>query len=203
MNSSLDQHCRRLLWYRLEDLEKEDPPLRHYLASTACFGDKPSGYFLEEAKSQLAAWCAQQGPEWRQTQEAIELNSYVDDLIKSLRLRGEAVELMERIPLAFEQLGFKLKPIVLIGPGEDVPEDLPDEDMLLGYRYNYREDAFTVNFKVNFSSRRRSARICPDLLEDSELEGMKFTPASLLSLQASQFDPLGFSKNRANSKSGY
>ena len=192
MNSSLDQHCRRLLWYRLEDLEKEDPPLRHYLASTACFGDKPSGYFLEEAKSQLAAWCAQQGPEWRQTQEAIELNSYVDDLIKSLRLRGEAVELMERIPLAFEQLGFKLKPIVLIGPGENVPEDLPDEDMLLGYRYNYREDAFTVNFKVNFSSRRRSARICPDLLEDSELEGMKFTPASLLSLQASQYDPLGF-----------
>ena len=182
----VDQHARRLLWLSEEDLHKENPQFRHYLAQTACFGDRPSGYFLEEVKSQLSLWCSQKGPEWAEAQLTLSLYSYVDDLIRSLKDRALALDLMKKIPYVFEQLGFTLKPMILIGPGEEVAEDVPEEASLLGYIYSFRDDTYQINWKVNFSARRRSARVLPDLREDSELDGVIFTPATLLSLLASQ-----------------
>ena len=66
-----------------------------------------------------------------------------------------------------------------------------EPESLLGYLYNFQEDSLQIKFKVNLSPKKRSARTQPDLTEDEELEGVQFTPSSLLSLQASQYDPVG------------
>ena len=190
----IEKHCRRLLWLRKEDLpeesKKEHPKWRHYVATSACFGDRPSGQFLEFCKERIAQWCGENGDEL--TKLTILLNSYVDDIIKSLRTEKEGRYLMTSIPEAFSTLGFSLKPPVLIGPGIPVdPEFAAKDNSVLGYKYDPLKDTLQVRHKVNFSVKRRSARIHPDLKSVEELEDRDLTLNDLASLIASQFDPLG------------
>ena len=196
MSTGVEGHCRRLLWVRKEDLDKQsgsDPPrFRTFLAQTACFGDRPSGQMLEISKLAIAKWCVEQGPSWAGTEAAILYASYVDDVLKSTRTVEEAEDLKERIPKAFSMLGFRFKPFQIVARGLEVDPDLMEKDStMLGYRYNYVNDTLEVRHRINLSVKRRSARVLPDLVEDVELEDLDLTLNDLASIQMSQFDPLG------------
>ena len=188
MRTGKEMHLRRMLWIHPDDVDKEDPVLRTYVICTAAFGDRSSMFFLEYAKEVIADWSKKQGDE--EVALSIMLNCYVDDYVPSLKTREAAVEIRDRVQVAFSQLGFSFKGIHLAGPSEPIDVDREPES-LLGYLYNFQQDSLQVKFKVNLSPKKRSARTQPDLTEDEELEGVQFTPSSLLSLQASQYDPVG------------
>ena len=189
--SQVDAHVRRLLWYRPEDLASDNPPLRHYVATTACFGDRVSANFLYVTVEKIAEWCAEQGPDWDSTRLTVLLNLYVDDILKSTCHLEEAEDLKSKIPEAFGMLGLSMKEILVVGPKLPLPPELPDTTTLLGYTYSYGNDTLYPRFKINFSPKRRSARLLPDITDVTELEKVVFTTSKLLSLQASQYDLQG------------
>ena len=188
MRTGREMHLRRMLWIDPADLEKENPELRTYVICAAAFGDRSSMFFLEYAKEVIADWSRKQGDE--EVALCILLNMYVDDLVPSFKNRQAALDIRERVQVAFSQLGFKFKSVDLCGASEPVDPDREPES-ILGYLYNFQDDSLQVKFRVNLSPKRRSARSKPDLTDDEELDGIIFTPSTLLSLQASQYDPLG------------
>ena len=188
MRGGKEMHLRRMLWIRPEDVDKENPELKTYVICTAAFGDRSSMFFLEYAKEVIADWSKGQGDE--EVALCIMLNTYVDDFVPSLKTREAAVNIRDKVQIAFSQLGFTFKGVHLAGPSEPVDPDREPES-LLGYLYNFQEDSIQIKFRVNLSPKKRSARSQPDLTEDEELKGIQFTPSSLLSLQASQYDPVG------------
>ena len=185
----IEQHTRRMYWLHPDDVNEEDPRLRVFVMAAAAFGDRPSGFFLEHAKECVAGWAAQQGEDWTAVQDAILKNMYIDDAVPSYKTYKETQWVRDGMVTAFSQLGFPFKDPVIIGPG--VPKLDREPESLLGYLYDFADDTLSIKWKINLSQKRRSARTLPDLIEESEVEDLVLTPSTLLTIQASQFDPLG------------
>ena len=185
----IEQHCRRMSFIHPEDVNEENPRLRVFVMTAAAFGDRPSGFFLEHAKECVAGWAAQQGEDYTGVQDAILRSMYIDDAVPSYKTYEETLGVRDGMVTAFSQLGFPFKDPVIVGPG--VPKLDREPESLLGYLYDFAEDTLSIKWKINLSQKRRSARTLPDLTEESEVENLILTPSTLLTIQASQFDPLG------------
>ena len=190
MEGDTEIHLRRMVWIHPEDVDQENPRLRTYGLLCAAFGDRPSGFYLENSKMALQEWTSKQGDDWTAAKESLISNSYVDDYIPATDTLQEAMDLKERVPVIFSKLGFTFKSVRVVGVGVSQPADTEPET-LVGYLYDAKDDTLRVNFKVNLSCRKRSMRQGEDLKEESQLDSIKWTKTNLASLVASQYDPLG------------
>ena len=186
---AVEQHCRRMLWIHPDDINEENPRLRVFVMMAAAFGDRPSGFYLEYSKECIAGWAAKQGEDWIPVRDAILKNMYIDDAVPSFKTYEQTLQVRDGMVTAFAQLGFPFKDPVIVGPG--APKLDREPESLLGYLYDFKEDTLSIKWKINLSVKRRSARTLPDLIHDSEVENLVLTPGSLLTILASQYDPLG------------
>ena len=187
--SEKDMHLRRLMWFRPEDLENPDAKLKTFGMLTMAFGDIPAQFYLECAKQEVSVYIREimKDPVLA---DAIISMSYVDDLVISVESAEEAEDFANKLPIGFESYGFKIKEI-FVG-GKDVKQATNhDNQLLLGHYYNPNNDELIMKFGVNFSARKRSQKIEPNLNKSSDLTDLEMTKRKALSLLSSQYDPLG------------
>ena len=187
--SPLECHLRRLLWYRTSDFQEENPKLRTFGMVCMAFGDTPAAYYLECSKEEIANYIRTELKNDKLADDVISC-SYVDDFAIPLESLEEAKKYGEDIPKAFEVLGFKIKHIY-VGGQNVKPNKIPESNQLFGHIYDMVTDTIQLKFTVNFSRKRRSQRVAPNLTSESDLSKFRFTKRMMLSLMASQFDPLG------------
>ena len=187
--SPLECHLRRLLWYRPSDLEEENPKLREFGMISMAFGDTPAAYYLECAKQEISMYIRKELKEEKLADDIIQC-SYVDDFALPVDSLAEAKRYANKIPPAFNVLGFNVKDVYVGGQGVK-PEKLPESNHLFGHMYDMVSDTIELKLIVNFSRRKRSQRIGKNLTSETDLTNYSFTKRMILSLLASQFDPLG------------
>ena len=187
--SELDCHLRRFLWYKLEDLQNPNPKLRVFGLMRMHFGDTPSGFYLECCKQEVSDYARETLKDEVLADKLIS-ESYVDDILPTCNTLKEAKEISEALPVAFGALGFKMKDVTVNGPGVKLKENKEPEH-LLGHLYHFDDDQIEIKFGVNFSKRRRGQKTLPNLTSSSKLDSVPITKRSILSLLASQYDPMG------------
>ena len=181
--SELDAHMRRFLWFN------EHGQLKTYALERMHFGDTPSGYYLECCKEEISNYARNQMKEPVLADKLIR-ESYVDDILPSCASLEEAQEIKNKLPTAFSVLGFKMKEVTV--NGKQVNHDGNHEPQhLLGLIYHPQEDEIQLKFVVNFSKKKRGQKTCPNLTSSSDLKEVVITKRLILSLLASQYDPLG------------
>ena len=187
--SEKDMHLRRLMWFRPEDLENPDAKLKTFGMLTMAFGDIPAQFYLECAKQEVSVYIREimKDPVLA---DAIISMSYVDDLVIAVETAQEAKDFATKLPIGFESYGFKIKEIFVGGRGVKQATD-HDNQLLLGHYYNPNTDEMIMKFSVNFSAKKRSQKIEPNLNKSSDLTGLEMTKRKALSLLSSQYDPLG------------
>ena len=187
--SERDCHLRRLLWYRNEDLEVENPKLRTFGMLSMAFGDTPAQYYLECAKEEVSNYTRYEMKDEKLADDILS-KSYVDDVAISLETLKEAKIYKEKLPVAFGSYGFKIKEIFVGGDTVEQEAELKQQS-LFGHYYDPNRDEIILKFKVNFSSKRRSQKTQPNLTSKSDLTNLEMTKRKVMSLLASQYDPLG------------
>ena len=189
--SEKDCHLRRLIWLRPEDLENPDAKFRTFGMLVMAFGDTPAQYYLECAKEEISVYIREimKDPTLA---DAIISMSYVDDITMSVETAEEALDWANKLPSGFESYGFKIKEIFVGGDGIEQTSKL-DNQLLLGHYYNPNADELIMKFGVNFSAKKRSQKIEPNLNQNSDLTGLQMTKRKVMSLLSSQYDPLGLS----------
>ena len=185
--SPLDMHLRRLLWYKPEELSKENPKLSTFGMLTVAFGDTPAQYYLEACKEQISKYCADVLKN-KELAYKILSESYVDDLVMSFELYSEAEKFAKDLPEAFQSIGFSIKEIILAGVKCNV--DHPSQ-CLFGHIYHFNTDKLEIKFVVNLSKKKRNQRTAPNLTSNSDLSQIVLTKRTYMSLLGSQYDPLG------------
>ena len=185
--SPLDMHLRRLLWYKPEELSKENPKLSTFGMLTVAFGDTPAQYYLEACKEQISRYCADVLKN-KELAYKILSESYVDDLVMSFEHFSEAEKFAKDLPEAFQSIGFSIKEIILSGVKNSV--DHPSQ-CLFGHIYHFNEDKLELKFNCNISKKKRNQRIAPNLTSNSDLSQIVLTKRIYMSLLGSQYDPLG------------
>ena len=187
--SEKDCHLRRLMWMRPEDLDNPDAKLRTYGMLVMAFGDTPAQFYLECAKEEVSVYIREimKDPELA---DAIISMSYVDDIALSVETVQEAEDFANKLPIGFESYGFKIKEIFVSGKGVEQTTPL-DNQLLLGHYYNPNKDELIMKFGVNFSAKKRSQKIEPNLDKTSDLTKLQMTKRKVMSLLSSQYDPLG------------
>ena len=187
--SELDCHLRRFLWYRSEDFKNPNQKPRIFGLNRMHFGDTVSGFILESAKEEISNY-ARDNLKQPILSEKILSESYVDDMVPCFETLKEAEEIKESLPIAFGSLGFNIKEITVNGPGIKLEKRVEPEH-LLGHLYHLDTDELEIKFVVNFSKKRRGQKTQPNLDSKSSLDYIPITKRSILSLLASQYDPLG------------
>ena len=181
--SELDAHLRRFLWFG------EDGELKTYALTRMHFGDTPSGFYLECAKEEISNYSRSIMNEPVLADKLIS-ESYVDDILPTTNTLEEAQNIANKLPKAFSVLGFKMKECTV--NGKQVNHDGNHEPQhLLGLIYHPQEDEIQLKFIVNFSKKKRGQKTCPNLTSSSDLKEVVITKRLILSLLASQYDPLG------------
>ena len=187
--SPLECHLRRLLWFKESDLEKENPKLKTFGMTSIAFGDTPASFYLECAKEEVVNYVKNILKNEKLANDLL-ASSYVDDIAPSLDSLEEAKKYEIDLPKAFETIGFTIKDI-FVGGQNIKPNKLPENKNLFGHLYNIETDKIEMKFTVNFSKKKRSQRVSPNLTTESDLTNYKFTKRMMMSLLASQYDPLG------------
>ena len=187
--SKRDCHLRRLLWYRKEDLEVENSKLRTFGMLSMAFGDTPAQYYLECAKEEVSNYARNVMKDEKLADDILS-KSYVDDVAISLETFKQAKIYKEKLPVAFGSYGFKIKEIFVGGDKVQQETELKHQS-LFGHYYDPNKDEIILKFKVNFSSKRRSQKTQPNLTSKSDITNLEMTKRKVMSLLASQYDPLG------------
>ena len=100
--SEFDQHCHRFLWRNFETSRAPD----HYVLTCVPFGDKPSGSIAIVALRNTALKYVH---EYSQASQSIVRNSYVDDILISVKSFDAAYQIMKDVEFILHQGGFKVK----------------------------------------------------------------------------------------------
>ena len=182
--SEMDCHLRRLLWWSKEDLETENAPLRTYGMTSVAFGDTPSAYYLECAKQLVSKKIQDEGSELLSQQ--LLRSSYVDDFAIPIENKDDIEVYKSKIEDGFSRYGFKVKEFIT--PGKEQGERL---ELLFGHVYDVCNDKIRLKFVVNFSNKKRSQKTEPPLKSSSNIDNLQMTKRKMMSLMASQYDPLG------------
>ena len=184
--SELDAHLRRFLWFT-----DDSDALKTFSLQRMHFGDTPSGYYLECCKEEISNYTRETLNEPVLAEKLLS-DTYVDDICITTNDGKEAKLFASKLPIAFGALGFNLKTPgpILIGPGIKQGEDKVPEP-LLGHLFYFASDEIQIQIKVNFSKKRRGQKTMPNLTSSSILDSIPVTKRNILSLLASQYDPLG------------
>ncbi|XP_071136608.1 uncharacterized protein [Mytilus edulis] len=184
-----DQHTHRFLWRDLDASRKPD----HYVLKTVTFGDRPSGTMATVALGMTAEMSKDIYPE---AAEMILRNSYVDDIINSVDNNDQARKVMEDTEKLLAKGGFTIKHWIVTGKQSDQWNGLhisnEPKEKILGMIWQPRDDMFTFQAKINFSSKRRGIHIDKDL-QQTQIDDIPLilTRRMVLSQVASIYDPLG------------
>ena len=186
--SEADLHLRRFLWWRHEDFDDPDAPLRTFGMCRMTFGDRPAQYYLELSKEEISNYARDVLKE-EQLAAKIISSSYVDDVCPAFETMVEAEAMKALLPKAFQALGFKFKEIEVIGPqckSESEPQDM------FGHVYNLQEDRIELKFEVNLSKKKRGQKSKEKRLDQSsDLSKVILTKRQVQAVLGSQYDPLG------------
>jgi hypothetical protein len=179
----ITMNLRRILW---RDGQQEKEP-DTYITTTVAFGDKPAGCIAITAVRETAKRYQHLCP---QAAWFIQNRAYVDDLTGG----ADSLEELEEIGLGMKKIielgGFTLKETIKSG---DPVKDLTNLRKILGIKWDTEKDRLLLDVKVNFSDKRRGARICPDV-DLSEIEAhvpKVITKRLLWRVSMTLFDPLG------------
>ena len=178
--SEFDQHVHRFLW---RDMTFDKPP-DHYIMTSLCFGDKPSGAIAAIALQRTADMYETVFP---RAANVVRRNSYVDDLIKFVNNREEASKVIEETENMLEGGGFQIKhwisSALLNNKVEDNCNEVniiqSEEEKVLGMRWTPMSDAF--QFKIDLKIKHK----------DGGDNCNSLTQRELLSILARIYDPLG------------
>ena len=170
----VEQHTHRFLWRNMETHRNPD----HYCMITVSFGDRPGGPIAITAMFKSADMKKDVYPE---AARVIKRNSFVDDLLKSVKNRKIAQRLIREIEEILNDGGFKIKHWIISGEHEDsVDEDDGvkivdvEEGGVLGMLWKPRSDL-----------------VCFNVRSDSKAPVTPLTKRSALSHVSKIYDPLG------------
>ena len=190
--SPLDQHTHRFLW---RNLDQSKPP-ETYVMTSVSFGDRPAGSIATVALRKTAKMNESKYPEAAKT---ILDNTYVDDVLDSVKDKQEALKLTSNIDSVLESGGFSIKSWVISDTERkdtDERQRAPldqGEQKVLGINWDKSNDKFFYKAKLNFSPKRRNIRCGPDLgvhqLPKELPTGI--TKRMILSQVNGIYDPLG------------
>ena len=130
------------------------------------FGDRPSGTIATVALRKTAEMGQEQYPE---AAKIIKDNTYVDDIIESVRDNRKARDVTGDIEKLIDNGGFKVKGWIISGDPDNRDEMvLPDDkyaamEKVLGVACKPVDDQFRFRVKLNFSERKRKLHTEPDL----------------------------------------
>ena len=110
-----DQHTHRIVW---RNMNKEIDP-EHYVLTAVTFGDRPSGIIASLA---LLATAENQKEDFPEVAEVIKKNSYVDDIVHSVRSIQEAKTLASQMEEILKLGGFHIKHWIIICKNKDLQE---------------------------------------------------------------------------------
>ena len=152
------------------------------------FGDRPSQYYLEECKMEIARY-AQDDLNEKEFAAQVIASSYVDDICPSFETKEEAEKFIKILPKAFGALGFKFKEITLLGPDQEISASEPAH--MFGHMIDFNTDRIFLKFVVNMSATKRGQKTGINLTSKSNLDELLLTKRKVQGLLGSQYDPLG------------
>ena len=186
--SKPDLHLRRFLWWRREDFQIQDSPLRVFGTQRMMFGDRISAFVLEEAKNEIARYAQYELKEEGFANQLLS-GAYIDDVVPSFESKKDAEKFIKTLHKAFNPLGFKFKEITLLGPDLEPPTSEPTH--IFGHLLNFQQDRLYLKFQCNFSVTRRGRKTQSDLTSQSDLTDLVLTKRNMQAVLGSQYDPMG------------
>ena len=188
-----EQHCHRFLWRELDS--SRDPDI--YVMERVNMGDRPASAIATEALYMTADLSGDIAP---RATEFIKSSSYVDDLIDSVKSKPEAIQLAKETEVVLGKGGFAVKCWQL--SGESTPLNASSQQLkgdsthigVLGVQWDPAQDIMTYEVSLNFSEKRRGARVGPDIKRDEIPQAIpqKLTRRHVLQQVMSIYDPMGF-----------
>ena len=187
-----EQNTHRFLWRDMDTRREPDT----YVIQRVSFGDKPSGTIATVALRKTVEMGQEQYPE---AAKIIKDNTYVDDIIESVRDDRKARDITRDIEKLIDNRGFKVKGWIISGDPDNRDEMvIPDDkhaatEKVLGVSWNPVADQFRFRVKLNFSERTRKLHIEPDL-EPHQIQEripVNLNKRKILSQVNSIYDQLG------------
>jgi Pao retrotransposon peptidase len=170
---------RRVVWRYGDDESK----VKVFITTTVNFGDRPAGCIA------IAAVLFGEGkPE---AQWFIQNRTYVDDCMAGDNDYKKLLKISRDLDELVEQGGFKFKETHI--SGDKMEDDIPRK--VLGVFWNTGLDTLMLDIKINFSGKRKGAKLAPDVdLEEEDIDEVTpevVTKRMVWRVAQAQYDPLG------------
>ena len=172
-----DQQCHRFLWREFDSTRTPS----QYALTCVPFGDRPSACIAMLALKRTALNMKEEHPK---ASEAIDRNSYVDDILPSAENIEDATDMMIDVQNITKTGGFAVKEWIVSGTQTPYPEELnvvsKVEKKILGVKWLPTKDLFMFTFE-------KIAEQATSINKDNEL----MTRRKFLSIVATLFSPMG------------
>ena len=191
-----EQHCHRFLW---RDLESREPDV--YIITRVNMGDRPASAIATEA---LKATAELKRDEFPRVADFVSRNSYIDDLIDSVKGTNSALKLAEDTEKVLDNGGFSVKCWQITGQNQPMEGTTAkptikmlkggeNETAVLGVTWKPVDDVISFHVKLNFSQKRRGNHVGPDLTVESMPTSVPLDLTRRIVLQQVMaiYDPLG------------
>ena len=194
-----ESNLRRVPW---DELDPSQPFKIHRMTRNS-WGMSPSGSICSMAMLMLAEMYKDDFPD---VYTFVKYQMYVDDGVFSCETLEDAAKLARETHWVLAQGNFNVKHFIIGGKSVDitahnleglhVPDIVRiggDQERILGIQWSPSDDRLRVSARINFSKKRRGAKVEPDIeeLDYDRLFPEKLTLRMFLSLMAALFDPLG------------
>ncbi|XP_042883833.1 uncharacterized protein LOC122260556 [Penaeus japonicus] len=184
-----EEHVHRFLWRDMDLTRQPD----QYVLTRVTFGDRPSGAIATLA---LRYTAEMQKEFYPSVAQVISNDTYMDDILTSVRDLESAKILTQDIEKVLLEGGFRIKHWIMSGDhGRAMNINLSEGTIhkILGMQWCTMKDEFSFKVKINFSKRVKRIHTGPDLNvnEFDEFFPTVLTRRMVLSQIASIYDPLG------------